>query len=192
MKFKQPLEELHKLLPVDLDEDTGGPLVVTSKAKRPDGPAASGKAGASGKAAASGKNSGSNKAAVSGMARTEVNGKANKPFVETIFNRVLMQTSTAGMLDVRAIMSDEAVSSRIKRGDLTDIRIPVDRWPFYLEMQQDTASRGLVNMISTLRNEAESQAIRFISSIRRKKAIEKQIMFALEEEKNAFDDEDNY
>ncbi len=144
------------LLPLELNDETGGPAHVVPKPKRP---------------------AQSSSGAMSNLAPPHDN------FEETPINRVLMQTSTAGMLDVRAVMSDEAVSSRIKRGNLENIRIPADRWPFYLEIQQDTASRGLTNMITALRQDAEAQAIKFLSLMRKKKALEERIAFALEEEK---------
>ena len=109
---------------------------------------------------------------------------------ETPVNKVLMQTSSVGVLDVRAVMSDESIASRIKKGNLEDIRVRADRWPFYLESQYDRASSGLVNMLAQLQDEAESQAIRFISATKKFKSLDKRVEFVLEEAQNRDEEED--
>lgn len=99
--------------------------------------------------------------------------------IETPVNRVLMQTSTTGLLDVRTVLGRGRAH---KRGDLRSIRVGADTWPFVLEAQTDVASAGLSRMLARLKHDAELQAVRFVGSLKRYHQLDKEIAFHLEEE----------
>jgi hypothetical protein len=122
-----------------------------------------------------------------------------RPVHENPVNRVLMQTSTTGLIDVRAVMT-EHVQQPHKRADLSTIRVRSDRWPFHLEQQADVASAGLVNMLSQYKHDAEMQAIKvrnihllfrdkdylvvwqLITHLKKYRQLDREINFHLEEE----------
>jgi hypothetical protein len=107
---------------------------------------------------------------------------------ETPVNRVLMQTSTTGLIDVRAVMTEHKHPTfetdiplprkhKYRRSDLSTVEVSHDKWPFYLEHQADVASAGLVRMLAQLKNDAEMQAVKFITHYKRFKQLDREINF---------------
>jgi hypothetical protein len=107
---------------------------------------------------------------------------------ETPVNRVLMQTSTTGLIDVRAVMTEhkhptsetdmpQPRKHKYRRSDLSTVEVSHDKWPFYLEHQADVASAGLVRMLAQLKNDAEMQAVKFITHYKRFKQLDREINF---------------